>query len=86
MTDPSETRRCNKILALLPRFIENDFTAEESTEIRDHLSTCPTCQTEYESMRRLLDTLDTLPSVGVPASFKDAVMRHIPPSRTPRKP
>ncbi len=81
MTGNEDTKRCTKILALLPRFIENDFTAEESAEIAEHLAGCPACQAEYESMKQLLDTLETMPSIGVPSSFKDAVMRHIPPSK-----
>lgn len=74
----NKDKRCVKILALLPRFIENDFTPEESEEILDHLLECPSCQAEHEAMLRLVDTLETLPSIGVPASFKDAVMKHLP--------
>jgi predicted anti-sigma-YlaC factor YlaD len=81
MTGKEDTERCTKILALLPRFIENDFTVEESAEILEHLSKCPACQAEYESMKRLLNTLEDMPSIGVPRSFKDAVMRHLPPSK-----
>lgn len=78
MKDPQPSPRCTRILSLLPRFIENDFTAEESEEIRKHLDACPSCRAEYASMARLLETLDALPAVGVPPTFKDAVMRHIP--------
>ena len=70
--------RCTKVLGLLPRFIENDFTPEEREEVRKHLDGCPTCQAEYASMARLLETLDALPAVQVPSSFKEAVMRHLP--------
>lgn len=74
-------KRCLKILSLLPRFIENDFSPEESAEILDHLGSCPTCEAEHEAMTRLLNTLEGMPSIGVPASFKDAVMRHLPPAK-----
>lgn len=74
-------QRCKKILELLPRFIENDFTPEESAEIGEHLGACPTCRAEYESMRKLVDALETLPAIGVPATFKDAVMKHLPPPK-----
>ena len=82
MTDKTSTR-CLKVLALLPRFIENDFTPEEAEEIRAHLAACPSCWAEYEAMRGLVDTLESLPNIGVPPTFKDAVMRHLPPTEDP---
>jgi len=80
------SKRCLKVLDLLPRFIENDFTEAEEKEIREHLASCPSCQAEYESMLGLLDTLDTMPNLAVPASFKEAVMRHLPPGKQAGKP
>jgi predicted anti-sigma-YlaC factor YlaD len=74
----NDDAHCLRILALLPRFIENDFTAEESQSIEDHLDACPSCKAEYDAMASLVDTLESLPTIGVPASFKDAVMKHIP--------
>ena len=74
---------CNKVLELLPRFIENDFTAEESAEGWGHLGECDACRTEYEAMNRLVETLEGLPPVGVPPSFKEAVMLALPPKKDP---
>ena len=85
MTDESSTR-CLKVLDLLPRFIENDFSEEESQEILKHLESCPSCRAEYDSMLRLVDTLETLPILAVPPSFKEAVMRQLPPAKKPEKP
>ncbi len=79
------SKRCLKILDLLPRFIENDFSEAEEQEIRAHLAACPSCQAEYEAMLGLLDTLDTLPNLTVPSSFKEAVMRHLPPGKKTEK-
>ncbi len=79
-------KRCLKILELLPRFIENDFSPEESEEIRRHLEQCPSCQAEYESIRQLMDTLETLPNLNVPPSFKEAVMRQLTKPPEKKKP
>lgn len=81
----SHDKRCLKILELLPRFIENDFSEEELEQIRRHLAQCPSCQAEYESMRRLMDTLETVPNLTVPPSFKEAVMRQLAQPKPPEK-
>lgn len=73
-----EQKPCLKVLELLPRFIEDDFSLEESEAVRAHLQSCPSCREEYDAMRRLVDTLETLPSLDVPSSFKEAVMKHLP--------
>jgi anti-sigma factor RsiW len=65
-------------LELLPRFIEDDFSQEESEEIRAHLRGCEACQREVDAMRCLVDTLERLPTLDVPSSFKEAVMKHLP--------
>ena len=77
MTEEKVTR-CYKVLDLLPRFIENDFSVEESAEIAAHLAECESCRREYEAMSKLVDTLEAMPAIGVPASFKDAVMDMLP--------
>jgi len=73
-----KTDRCLKILDLLPRFIENDFSAEESADIAAHLAACESCRREYDAMSRLIEALEAMPTVGVPPSFKDAVMELLP--------
>ena len=70
---------CRKVLELLPKFIENDFSEEESREISAHLESCDRCRLECESMRGLVERLEAFPIMGVPSSFKEAVMRHLPP-------
>lgn len=72
---------CAKVLELLPRFIENDFSPEETGEIWGHLAECETCRGEYEAMHHLVETLESLPPVGVPSAFKEAVMRALPPKK-----
>ncbi len=73
--------RCRKILELLPKFIENDFSTEEAASVWAHLGECDACRGEYESMTRLVETLENLPPMAVPASFKEAVMRALPPKK-----
>jgi anti-sigma factor RsiW len=81
-----DEKPCLKVLELLPRFIEDDFSSEETEEVREHLATCASCRAEYEAMQRLVDTLETLPVLDVPSSFKEAVMKHLPPAPKPDKP
>ncbi|MCX7830843.1 MAG: zf-HC2 domain-containing protein [Acidobacteria bacterium] len=68
---------CKKIVELLPKFIENDFSKEEYKEISTHLEGCERCRKEYEAMKKLIDCLETMPLINVPKSFKESVMKNI---------
>lgn len=68
---------CKKIVELLPRFIENDFSSIEYDEIVRHLDECERCRKEYEAMKRLIDHLENMPLLNVPQSFKESVMKNI---------
>lgn len=68
---------CKKIVELLPRFIENDFSKEEYAEIARHLEECERCKKEYEAMKKLIDRLETMPLLNVPKSFKESVMKSL---------
>ena len=74
---------CRKVLELLPKFIENDFSEEERSAVEAHLRECEECRLEFEAMGRLVETLESLPPVGVPKSFKEAVMRALPAQKPP---
>ena len=68
---------CKKIVELLPRFIENDFSKNEYEEIAKHLEGCERCKKEYEAMKKLIDRLESMPLLNVPKSFKESVMRNL---------
>ncbi len=68
---------CKKIVELLPRFIENDFSANEYEEIARHLEECERCRKEYEAMKKLIDCLENIPLLNVPDSFKESVMKNL---------
>jgi anti-sigma factor RsiW len=68
---------CKKIVELLPRFIENDFTPDEYKEIESHLEECERCRKEYEAMKSLIDRLESMPLLNVPKSFKESVMKNL---------
>ncbi len=74
---------CRKVLELLPKFIENDFSEQERAAVEAHLKECEACRLEFEAMGRLVETLESFPPVGVPKSFKEAVMRALP-AKKPR--
>lgn len=68
---------CKKIIELLPRFIENDFSPDEYREIAKHLEECERCKKEYEAMKNLIERLETMPLLNVPKSFKESVMKNL---------
>jgi predicted anti-sigma-YlaC factor YlaD len=72
---------CRKVLELLPKFIENDFSPSERAAVEAHLKECEACRLEFEAMARLVETLESLPPIGVPRSFKEAVMSALPPQK-----
>jgi hypothetical protein len=52
---------CKKIQDLLPEFISGNIQQERKGEIQQHLSTCPSCQMEYEQLQEIWQKLADLP-------------------------
>jgi len=57
------------------------FSPSERATVEAPLAECEACRLEFEAMARLVEKLESLPPVGVPRSFKDAVMRALPPKK-----
>lgn len=63
---------------LLSRYIDGDVTAQESSEIRRHLSSCRECQAAFHEIQQREKTLkDVLQPVIESMHLRDAVMRRI---------
>jgi len=69
--------QCQTFLQDLERFIENDFTDEEIALRKDHLTSCPSCETEYRAMVDLLNLLEREELPSPPDSFRNAVLRRL---------
>lgn len=77
---------CRKILMLLPRFIEGDFSVEEEKKINEHIKSCPACKKEFEAMKSLMDIMDKITTLNTPSSFSKNIMKMIKPRFRHRKP
>jgi anti-sigma factor RsiW len=49
---------CTRYRALLMGLMDDELTADEATDVHEHLSRCGGCQDEYDSLRQSLGALD----------------------------
>lgn len=52
---------CTDVRNLLPSLLYSDVSADEKTALRLHLSNCPACNQEWNSLQRLPELLDAPP-------------------------
>ncbi|MFH1688515.1 MAG: zf-HC2 domain-containing protein [bacterium] len=55
---------CHSALALLDDLVDNDLDQALAGKLRDHLDTCPSCQSEYQATIRLKELLRQSKSQG----------------------
>lgn len=65
---------CNEVLNLQSLYLDGELEEEKMQEIRAHLKTCDTCRQEFEEMKALLNTLQTLDDIPVPEHLADEVI------------
>jgi len=70
---------CQKIKKLLNSYIDKTLDADISIQIDEHLKSCPTCNKEYQSIKKLITSLDSLSiqPAPVPADFTQNLMAKI---------
>lgn len=65
---------CREIREQLSAYLDGELSAEEAGTIRDHVESCAECGQELESLRRTVQAVAGLPSVGAPADLKEKIL------------
>ena len=65
---------CEKILNLIPLYIDNMLSDEENDEVLRHLKTCKKCQSELEYLKSIIDTTKDIPEIDLPKDFHKNLM------------
>jgi anti-sigma factor RsiW len=65
---------CKKILSRLNAFLDGEVPAKLMREMEEHLSTCPSCSSQVERIRRMDDVLDSFTVPPLPQGFSARVM------------
>ena len=66
---------CENILNLIPLYIDNMLSKEESDIVCRHIEECASCKEEYEFLKSIMGT--ELPGIEVPDDFHDRLMANV---------
>lgn len=65
---------CEKILNLIPLYVDGLLKENETDEVKGHIKTCEKCKKELLFMESIVDKTKTLPDVEVPDGFCERIM------------
>jgi anti-sigma factor RsiW len=65
---------CKRVLSGLHAYLDGEVPPKLMRQMEEHLSTCPTCRGQVESIRRMDDLLDSLSVPPLPQEFATRVM------------
>jgi len=68
---------CKKIKKLLNPYIDKTLDADVSKQIEEHLKSCPSCNKEYQSLKEIITSLNSLSTQPAPADFAQSIMTKI---------
>ena len=68
---------CQKIKRLLNPYIDKTLDADMSKQIDEHLKFCPICNKEYQSLKEIITSLNSLSPQPAPADFTQSIMAKI---------
>jgi hypothetical protein len=65
---------CQKIKKLLNPYIDQILDAESAQQVEEHLKSCPICNKEYQSLKEIITSLNSLSPQQAPADFTQSIM------------
>ena len=68
---------CQEVKEKLSCYIENDLPEGEKAAIQQHLSGCPSCREELDSLSKTINAVKQLPEIEAPAGFSTRVMARV---------
>ncbi|MGA1871181.1 MAG: zf-HC2 domain-containing protein [bacterium] len=68
---------CSKAKELLSEYIDDALNPEQTEEVKNHLSHCERCAHEYNALKAVADSLNSLEPIKAPQDFLDNVHTRI---------
>ena len=68
---------CQKIKKLLNSYIDKTLNVDTAKQVDEHLKFCPICNKEYQSLKEIIASLNSLSGQPVPADFTQSIMAKI---------
>ncbi|MBU4511408.1 zf-HC2 domain-containing protein, partial [bacterium] len=68
---------CQKIKKLLNPYIDKTLDTDMTKQIGEHLKSCPTCNKEYQSLKEIITSLNSLSTQSAPEDFTRSIMAKI---------
>lgn len=69
--------KCYECTTQLSDYIDNMLTLQEQKEVEMHLKNCPSCTEELDSLKYMLDHINTLKETELPDSLHKDIMEQI---------
>jgi len=68
---------CQKIKKLLNPYIDKTLDTDMSKQVDEHLKSCSACNKEYQSLKEIITSLNSLSTQPAPADFTKNIMAKI---------
>jgi hypothetical protein len=68
---------CQKIKKLLNSYIDKTLNADTAKQVDEHLKSCPICNKEYQSLKEIIISLNSLSPQPAPENLTENVMAKI---------
>ncbi len=68
---------CNQIKKLINPYIDQILQAENAQQVEEHLKSCPTCREEYQRLKKMITSLNSLPEINAPKNINQNIMANI---------
>jgi len=68
---------CQKIKKLLNPYIDQALDADTAQQVEEHLKSCSTCNKEYQSLKEIITSLNSLSPKPAPETFTQNIMAKI---------
>lgn len=68
---------CQKIKKLLNPYIEQALDADTAQQVEEHLKSCSACNKEYQSLKEIITSLNSLSPQPAPGTFTQNIMAKI---------
>ena len=68
---------CKEIKKILNPYIDKALDADISQQINEHLKSCPSCNKEYQNLKEVIASLNSLSTQPAPADFTQSLMTKI---------